>query len=62
MSAPKKTKKPGRPRLPKGNAKAGYLRVRMTAAELRKIEAAARKNGQSVSEWVRSKLNATIQE
>ena len=30
-----KPKKPGRPKLPKGNAKAGFLRVRMTADELK---------------------------
>jgi uncharacterized protein (DUF1778 family) len=54
----KKTRKPGRPKLPKGNAKAGYLRVRLTASELRTIEIAAKLNGQTVSEWVRGKINA----
>lgn len=61
MSLKKKTSKPGRPPLPKGNAKAAYLRVRVTADELKTIEMAAKTNKQSVSEWVRSKLNAALQ-
>lgn len=59
MTETKKTKKPGRPKLPKGNAKAGYLRVRLTASELQAIEAAAKASKQTVSEWVRGKINAT---
>jgi hypothetical protein len=55
----KKTKKPGRPKLPKGEAKAGYLRVRLTADELRRLEAASKASKQTVSEWVRGKINAT---
>ena len=54
-----KPKKPGRPPLPKGNAKAGFLRVRMTADELKTIEAGAKTNRQTVSQFVRSKLLAT---
>jgi hypothetical protein len=58
MTEAKKTRKPGRPKLPKGNAKAGYLRVRLTAGKLRAVEAAAKASGQSVSEWVRGKIGA----
>ncbi len=54
-----KAKKPGRPPLPKGNAKAGFLRVRMTSDELRIIEATAKANSQTVSQFVRGKLLAT---
>ena len=54
-----KPKKPGRPPLPKGNAKAGFLRVRMTADELRIIELTAKANSQTVSQFVRGKLLAT---
>lgn len=61
MPETKKTRKPGRPKLPKGNAKAGYLRVRLTASELKAIEATAKASGQSVSEWVRGKINANLQ-
>ena len=56
---PKKGKA-GRPKLPKGEAKAGTLRVRVTPDELRAIESRARAKKQSVSEWIRSTLNAAI--
>lgn len=58
MPQSKKTKKAGRPRFPKGQAKAGTLRVRVTPDELRAIEVKAKAANQSVSEWIRSKLNA----
>ena len=61
MKQQTKPKKPGRPKLPKGNAKAGFLRVRMTADELKTIEAGAKANGQSVSEFVRGKLIVPVQ-
>jgi predicted HicB family RNase H-like nuclease len=51
----------GRPPLPKGQAKAGTLRVRTTPEELRAIERAAKAKKQTVSEWIRSTLNAAIQ-
>jgi hypothetical protein len=54
-----KTKKLGRPPLPKGSAKAGFLRVRMTPDELRMLEAKAKANSQTVSQLVRGKLLAT---
>jgi hypothetical protein len=57
---PKKPKKAGRPPLPKGNARAGMLRVRVTPEELRVIESKAKASKQTVSEWIRSTLNATI--
>jgi hypothetical protein len=53
-----KPKKAGRPPLPKGNAKAGFLRVRMTADELKVIESEAKANQQTISEFVRGKLLA----
>lgn len=59
MAQPKKAKKAGRPRFPKGQAKAGTLRVRVTPDELRAIEAKAKTAKQSVSQWIRSTLNAT---
>jgi hypothetical protein len=42
--------------LPKGDAKAIMLRVRITPDELTAVEAAAKKTNQTVSEWVRSRL------
>ncbi len=58
--ARQKTKKAGRPPLPKGHAKAGTLRVRVTPEELRSIEDIAKNKKQTVSEWIRSTLNAAI--
>jgi len=57
---PRKPKKAGRPPLPKGSAKAGTLRVRVTPDELRAIESKAKASKQTVSEWIRGTLNATI--
>jgi hypothetical protein len=54
-----KPKKAGRPKLPKGSAKAGFLRVRMTADELKAVESGAKANQQTISEFVRGKLLAT---
>jgi hypothetical protein len=57
MAMPK-PKKPGRPALPKGEAKAETLRIRVTASELKGYGAKAKASGQTVSEWIRSTLNA----
>jgi predicted HicB family RNase H-like nuclease len=56
-----KPKKVGRPALPKGNAKAATVRVRSTANELRAYEMAAKAQKQSLSEWIRNTLNATVE-
>jgi uncharacterized protein (DUF1778 family) len=61
LSLKKKTSKPGRPPLPKGNAKAAMLRVRATPDEMKAIESAAKASKLTVSEWIRSKLNAALQ-
>ena len=55
-----KAKKAGRPPLPKGDAKNETLRIRVTPNELRAIESAAKGKKQSVSDWIRSTLNAAI--
>jgi predicted HicB family RNase H-like nuclease len=51
-----KPKKVGRPKLAKGDAKAVMLRVRISLAESRAIEAKAKASKQTVSEWIRSTL------
>ena len=51
----------GRPKLPKGQAKGKIVPVRFAADDLKAIEAAARASKQTVSEWIRSTLNAAIQ-
>ena len=56
----KKPRKPGRPKLPKGEAKGRIVPVRFTGDDLKRIEAAAKANHQTISEWVRSTLNAAI--
>jgi predicted HicB family RNase H-like nuclease len=56
-----KTRKPGRPSLPKGEAKGETLRIRVTPNELRGYGAKAKTGKQSVSEWIRSTLNAAME-
>jgi predicted HicB family RNase H-like nuclease len=60
MLQSKKPRKAGRPPLPKGQAKVGTLRIRVTPEELRAIESAAKGKKQSTSEWIRGTLNAAI--
>jgi predicted HicB family RNase H-like nuclease len=55
-----KIKKAGRPPLPKGEAKAKTLHTRLTASEWKAYEAAAKAKNQSVSDWIRSTLNAAV--
>jgi hypothetical protein len=55
-----KSRKAGRPPLPKGEAKVGTLRIRVTPDELRAIESKANAKKESVSEWIRSTLNAAL--
>jgi uncharacterized protein (DUF1778 family) len=61
MPSQPKPKKVGRPKLPKGNAKAEMLRVRATPDELRAFDKAAKASNQKRSEWIRSTLNAAAQ-
>jgi len=56
----KKIRKPGRPKLPRGAAKGSILPVRFSLEDRKRVEAAAKASGQSVSEWVRSTLAAAI--
>ena len=55
-----KPKKIGRPKLPKGEAKGRIVPVRFNADDLKAIESAAKIEKQTVSEWIRSTLNAAI--
>jgi len=57
----KQTKpKIGRPKLPKGEAKGRIVPVRFNMDDLKRIESAAKANQKTVSEWIRSTLNAAI--
>ena len=46
-------RKPGRPKLPRGEAKGKIVPIRSTKAEAERLAEAARKNDQTVSEWIR---------
>lgn len=59
MTQPK-PKKPGRPKLPKGDAKSSIVPIRFNAEDRKKVEAIARASNLSVSEWIRSTLSAAI--
>jgi hypothetical protein len=56
-----KPRNAGRPPLPEGNAKATMLRVRITPDERVAFETVARAKNQTISEWIRSTLNAAIE-
>ena len=58
MPAQPKPKKPGRPALPKGEAKAETLRIRVTPSELKEYGARAKASKQTISDWIRGTLNA----
>jgi predicted HicB family RNase H-like nuclease len=60
MPSHPKLKKAGRPPLPKGNAKAVMLRVRITRDEQRAIEARAKAEEKTVSQWIRHMLEARL--
>ena len=53
-----KPKKMGRPKLPKGEAKARSIQVRLNGEAIKRVNAAAKASGQTVSEWIRRVLNA----
>jgi hypothetical protein len=55
-------RKPGRPKLPNGEAKGKIMPVRFAASEIRAIESAAKVSNKSVSEWVRGILRDALQE
>jgi predicted HicB family RNase H-like nuclease len=59
MAQPK-PKRPGRPKLPKGDAKSSIVPIRLNAEDRKRVEAAARASNQSVSEWIRSALTAAF--
>ena len=61
MTQRKKPKKIGRPKLPKGEAKGRIVPVRFRPEDIKAIEAAAKASKQTVSEWIRSTIHATVQ-
>lgn len=61
MAQQKKTRKVGRPKLPKGEAKGRIVPVRFTSDDLKTMEAAAKASDKSLSEWIRGTIHATLQ-
>jgi uncharacterized protein (DUF1778 family) len=53
MPAQPKPKKPGRPKLPKGEAKGKAVKVRFDADDLKLVAIASKANKQNLSEWIR---------
>jgi len=58
---PPKPRKVGRPKLPKGEAKGKIVPIRFNADDLKRVERAAKAKKLSLSEWVRSTLNAAME-
>lgn len=61
MPTQPKRKRAGRPKLPKGAARAGKIQVRLSPDEQKRIEAMARSTNQTLSEWIRSTLAAAVE-
>ena len=55
-----KKRKPGRPKLPKDQAKGKIVPVRFAAEELERVYRAASEKNQTVSQWIRSTLEANL--
>ena len=60
MPAQQKPKKVGRPKLPKGEAKGKIVALRFSADDVKRVSAAAKAKKLSVSEWIRSTLEANL--
>ena len=60
MRRPKKAKV-GRPQMPKGEAKGRIVPLRFTHDDLKAMAAAAKASNQTVSEWIRGTIQATLQ-
>jgi hypothetical protein len=61
LSQQKKAKKVGRPKLPKGEAKGRIVPVRFTGDDLKAMEQAAKTGKQTLSEWIRSTIHASLE-
>lgn len=61
MENGKKTRPVGRPTLPKGDAKAKIVPVRVKPEEFRAMLLAAKASKQTLSEWIRGTLNAKLE-
>lgn len=60
MAQPKKARKPGRPKLPRGEAMGRIVPVRFAPDDLRVMGEKARAAKLSLSEWIRSTIGAAL--
>lgn len=60
MPAQPKPRKVGRPKLPKGEARGKLVALRLSDSEEKRVSAAAKAKNLSVSEWIRSTLEANL--
>jgi hypothetical protein len=58
--AGRKNPKPGRPKLPKGEAKGKIVPIRFTKAEAKRLTEAAKANNLTLSEWIRRAVLAAL--
>jgi hypothetical protein len=58
--ASRKQRKPGRPKLPKGQANGKIVPIRFTKAEAEQLTEAAKTNGLTLSEWIRRIVLAAL--
>ncbi len=61
MEQQKKSRKVGRPKLPRGAAMGRIVPVRFNGDDLKAIAARAKAQKQNVSEWIRSTIHSAIQ-
>jgi hypothetical protein len=57
-----KRRGPGRPKLPKAEAKGRIVPIRFSPEVLKAMTAKARKKNQTLSAWIRDALSAALQE
>jgi predicted HicB family RNase H-like nuclease len=62
MPSQPKPRKVGRPKLPKGEAKGKIVALRFSAEDVKRVGSAAKAKKQTVSEWIRSTLNAAMED
>jgi len=56
-----KKRKPGRPKLPKGEAKGKIVPIRFTKAEAERLAKAAKRDDQTLSDWIRRTVLSTVE-
>lgn len=60
METPKKRRRPGRPRLPKHEAKGRIVPIRLRTEDLRRAITAAKASEKTLSEWIRNLIHAGV--